>query len=37
MALASGTLLGPYEVIALIGAGEVYLARDSKLNRDGRD
>src|SRR5262245_35178806 len=37
MALASGTLLGPYEVIALIGAGgmgEVYRARDSKLNRD---
>ena len=37
MALAPGTRLGPYEVIALIGAGgmgEVYRARDTKLNRD---
>jgi serine/threonine protein kinase len=37
MALASGTRLGPYEVLALIGAGGmgvVYRARDSKLNRD---
>jgi serine/threonine-protein kinase len=37
VALASGTRLGPYEVIALIGAGgmgEVYRARDTKLNRD---
>ena len=37
MALAPGTRLGPYEVTALIGAGgmgEVYRARDAKLNRD---
>src|SRR6516162_3917848 len=37
MPLASGTRLGPYEVIAQIGAGgmgEVYRARDIKLNRD---
>ena len=37
MPLAVGTRLGPYEIVALIGAGgmgEVYRARDSKLNRD---
>jgi Tol biopolymer transport system component len=37
VALAPGTRLGPYEVIALIGAGgmgEVYRAHDTKLNRD---
>jgi serine/threonine protein kinase len=37
VALTPGTRLGPYEVVALIGAGgmgEVYRARDSKLNRD---
>ena len=37
MALAAGTRLGPYEVIAPIGAGgmgEVYRARDTKLNRE---
>jgi serine/threonine-protein kinase len=37
VAFAPGTRLGPYEIIALIGAGgmgEVYRARDSKLNRD---
>ena len=37
MALASGTRLGPYEVLAAIGAGgmgEVYRARDTSLNRD---
>jgi serine/threonine-protein kinase len=37
MAIAPGTRLGPYEIRALIGAGgmgEVYRARDSKLNRD---
>src|SRR5262245_36472822 len=37
MALTTGSRLGPYEVVALIGAGgmgEVYRARDTKLNRD---
>src|SRR6516225_4086365 len=37
MELATGTRLGPYEIIAPIGAGgmgEVYRARDTKLKRD---
>ena len=37
MSLAAGARLGPYEVAAAIGAGgmgEVYRARDTKLNRD---
>jgi len=37
MTLAAGTRLGPYEIVAAIGAGgmgEVYRARDTKLNRD---
>src|SRR3989442_1514953 len=37
MALTVGTRLGAYDVLALIGAGgmgEVYRARDTKLNRD---
>ncbi len=37
MALTLGTTLGPYEVLAAIGAGgmgEVYKARDTKLDRD---
>src|SRR5262249_44288512 len=37
MALAAGTKLGPYEIIAPIGAGgmgEVYRARDTKLKRE---
>src|SRR4030095_720706 len=37
MSLATGTRLGAYEIIDAIGAGgmgEVYRARDTKLNRD---
>jgi serine/threonine protein kinase len=37
MTLSSGTRLGPYEILAPLGAGgieEVYRARDSKLDRD---
>ena len=37
MALTTGSRLGPYEVLAPIGAGgmgEVYRARDTRLNRD---
>ncbi len=37
MALASGTKLGPYEIVSPLGAGgmgEVYRARDARLSRD---
>ncbi len=37
MTLADGALLGPYEIISPLGAGgmgEVYRARDARLNRD---
>src|SRR5207253_9119498 len=36
MSLAAGTRLGPYEIVAAIGAGgmgEVYRARDTRLDR----
>ena len=37
MPLEPGARVGPYEIVALLGAGgmgEVYRARDAKLNRD---
>ena len=37
MTASAGTKLGPYEIVALIGAGgmgELYKARDTRLNRD---
>src|SRR5467141_1865660 len=37
MPLSAGTRLGPYEILSPIGAGgmgEVYRARDTRLNRD---
>ena len=37
MVLSSGTRLGPYEILAPIGAGgmgEVFRARDTRLGRD---
>lgn len=37
MPLSNGAELGPYKIVAPLGAGgmgEVYLAHDSKLNRE---
>ena len=37
MALSAGKRLGPYEIVAPLGAGgmgEVYRARDTRLERD---
>ena len=37
MTLATGSRIGPYEIVAAIGAGgmgEVFRAHDTKLNRD---
>src|SRR5215831_4131429 len=34
MALTAGSRLGPYEIVSLVGTGEVYRARDTRLGRE---
>ncbi len=34
MTLSAGTRLGPYEIVSAVGMGEVYRARDTRLDRE---
>ena len=40
MSLSSGTRLGPYQIVSLLGAGgmgEVYRSRDTRLDREEKE